>query len=195
MSHQVANRRRIKHCMTISAAAATMLFASTGMADKEEETQEAGRALLDETNEPNPKLKSFTITFNPITALTLKLGPNLEYLPTRHHAIVLNPFIWGLPPIFGALGMEAGYHHYSGNAGADGFYIGPSIIVYTGCILGYCGNSIEFALDIGGQHIFDNGFTIGGGLRLFTTSGRKPASAENKRTVVPWPLFTIGYSM
>jgi len=177
--------------MAISAAAATMLFAGNAMADTEEDFQEAGRTLLGnanegKANEPNPNFKSFSITFNPITAAALKLGANLEYLPVPHHAFVANPFIW---PIAFTIGTELGYHYYTGNKGANGFYVGPSAILLAGCAIGGCGAGVIYALDIGGQHIFDNGFTIGGGLRLFHMPG------DEKSPVYPWPLFTIGYSM
>ncbi|MCL2823399.1 MAG: hypothetical protein FWD57_05350 [Polyangiaceae bacterium] len=152
------------------------------------EGAEAGATLLGSSYDVDSRFRSFTLTANPITLSVLKLGVNLEFLPARHHAIVVNPFIWGFPYLIGAIGGEIGYHFYSGDMGANGFFIGPSFGAATGCVMGDCASGIGFALDIGGQHITKTGLTIGGGLRFFHVVN------EPDLVLLPFPLFMLGYS-
>ncbi len=56
-----------------------------------------------------------------------------------------------------------------------------------------------FAVDLGGQHVFDNGFTIGGGAGVMYLTAADTSSLQSSSTVkvsgvLPRFLFTIGYS-
>src|SRR5690606_7695872 len=108
------------------------------------------------------------------------------------------------------IGAELGYHFYTGNRGANGFFIGPSLIfqnnsVSTTTNVGGTTQSADSsitsygaALDLGGQHIFRNGFTIGGGVGVMYLAASAAAANESSTVkvegVLPRFLFTVGYS-
>ncbi len=96
--------------------------------------------------------KSLTLDINPFALLIGRVGPNVQILPTPHHALVINPF-WVVTADrairfrsetsyngsttttttdsearYGGYGAEIGYRFYTASVSAQGFYIGPSII-------------------------------------------------------------------
>jgi hypothetical protein len=133
--------------------------------------------------------KQITVNVNPLSFGIGRYGADLQYLPAMHHAIVVNPFFAmtkaeitagqsKYEQTFSGIGGELGYRFYSGERGANGFFVGPSLIAgtYSASATGaekVSFNSIGYAVDIGGQHVFKNGFTIGGGFGMQYTKVNK----------------------
>ena len=165
--------------------------------------------------------KHVTIVANPLSSIVGRYGIDVSYLPALHHAIVLNPFyqhvsadttttINGVETksssTFGGFGGELGYRFYTGEKGANGFYVGPSVIFGSYAQTNSAGDKVSFtsvgaAIDIGGQAIIGDGFTIGGGFGLqYTKTSTKfedlpfGAAVLAGGGVRPRFLFTIGYS-
>lgn len=166
---------------------------------------------------PEETYKHFTLQANPLSAGIGRYGVDVAYLPALHHGLVLNPFyqhvgaevdINGVKSstTFSGFGGEVGYRFYTGERGANGFYVGPSVIFGSYSQSNSGGDKVSFtsvggALDIGGQAIIGGGFTIGGGFGLQYT--KTSTSFENLPFaaavlagggVRPRILFTIGYS-
>jgi len=105
------------------------------------------------------------------------------------------------------LSFELGYRYYGGEMGANGFFFGTSFLYYTyrdgtygwhedGSLYDYYSKkSMGLALDIGGQHIFGNGITIGagGGVALLPSAGNFFGEGWFW-SIMPRVLFTLGYS-
>jgi hypothetical protein len=166
---------------------------------------------------PRADFKPLTLSLNPLSLVLGRIGANVEYLPVAHHAIVANPFFQSISVSstdektqYSNFGAEIGYHYYTGKRGASGFFVGPSLLVMTArSSVTPSGTgasrvtdsffSYGAALDVGGQHVFDSGFTIGGGAGLMYLV----ASNENSQTsgtvkfsgVLPRFLFTVGWSL
>lgn len=164
--------------------------------------------------------KQFTATANPLSFGIGRYGADLQWLPAQHHAIVLNPFFASTTAHvdmesngvkssydekFSGFGAEVGYRFYSGERGANGFFVGPSLLVGTytasagGQSVGF--NSIGYAVDIGGQHVFSNGLTLGGGFGLQHTSVNKDFTDLPLTAAIlagggwrPRFLLSLGYS-
>ena len=159
------------------------------------------------TTEPSDDFKSLAFTVNPITFLMTLVGANIEYLPARHHGIMLNPFVH--PPLFNPrfnatsfYGAEIGYHYYTGTKGADGFFLGPSLI-YEYVVLDdrTSFSNAGIILDVGAQYVSDSGFTIGFGVGLSVRASlNKKSSYASSDTPIwmegYWPrvLFMMGHS-
>lgn len=149
-----------------------------------------------------------------------RIGVNVEWLPTTHHAIMVNPFgqfasageetSIGGKTSYTNFGGELGYRFYTGDRGANGFFIGPVVTLLTSSstttqnvngartegstsFLAYGGG-----LDLGGQHVFKNGVTIGGGVGAMYLASSASSGASSTTIkfegVLPRLLFTAGYS-
>lgn len=165
--------------------------------------------------------RSIALTLNPISLAIGRIGLNAEWLPTTHHAIVLNPFGQftsagsegdvGGKTSYSNFGAELGYRLYTGSRGANGFFVGPFVTALTSSSktsINYQGTKSEgsttfFAygggLDLGGQHVFKNGFTIGGGAGIMYLASSASSTGASSSTVkfegvLPRFLFTAGYS-
>ena len=161
------------------------------------------------------------ITLNPLSMALLRFGANVEYMFAHHHGLILNPYFQTVSVSAGAgpsssessytnFGAELGYRFYTGNRGANGFFIGPAVFVQrtnTSATVTSGGQSSTAEsgtmvyggiVDLGGQHVFKNGFTIGGGagvMYLTTPDEPKNTSSTVKFAgVLPRVLFTAGYS-
>lgn len=137
--------------------------------------------------------KPMTGTLNPLSFAIGRYGFDFQYLPAEHHAFVINPFFANTKAEvsstfngqttkyeqrFSGIGGELGYRFYTGSRGASGFFVGPSLIAgaYTASATGaesVSFRSLGYAVDIGGQAVLKNGFTIGGGFGLQYTSVNK----------------------
>jgi hypothetical protein len=164
--------------------------------------------------------RSIALTANPLSLILGRIGINVEWLPATHHAIVLNPFgqfasageensLTGKTS-YTNFGGELGYRFYTGSRGANGFFIGPFATILTAnstttrtSTTGKVEASTNFlayggGLDLGGQHVFKNGFTIGGGAGLMyltsSASGTNSSSTIKFEGVLPRFLLTAGYS-
>ncbi|HKO50379.1 MAG TPA: hypothetical protein VJV79_21800 [Polyangiaceae bacterium] len=171
---------------------------------------------------PEPEFKPFAIIANPLALLMGRYSLQGEYMPAMHHAITLNPF-YNHTPVkvtdvstgaeydagsLNGFGAELGYKFYTGKKGANGFFVGPSILFgsYSNSMTGRPDTSftsVGGALDIGGQAIIGGGFVIGGGfgLQWTKTSEEIPTEQLNLTSAAiagggtrPRFLFTIGYA-
>ena len=182
---------------------------------------ETGRDTAKAAESSEDEFKSVAITLNPLSLALMRIGANVEYLPAKHHAIIVNPYFWstsvggssgsvGVETSYTSFGGELGYHFYTGSRGANGFFIGPSLILQQNSVTSKgaaAGASAESsssitsygaALDLGGQHVFQNGFTIGGGVgaMYLNASASDSASSSTFKVsgVLPRFLLTAGYS-
>lgn len=159
--------------------------------------------------------RPFAITVNVLSTIIFRPSVNFEGLPAAHHAIIVNPSYWlmswqvGEYKSYTRPGIELGYRLYSGEKGADGLFIGSSFIYnyikaearwktdYSGIDDDGSAHLYGFAVDMGGQHIFAKGWTIGGGFGI--------AYYKKKGNLFEMPpgayagvsgraLFMIGYS-
>jgi hypothetical protein len=207
----------------IASMAFAVPFLLTGIASAADAPSNTNDPDVAQRHETVP-FKHLTLTANPLSLLIGRVGVNVEYLPVPHHAIVANPFYWSasdttsigdtsIKDTYSSFGGELGYHFYTGSKGANGFYAGPSLILMTtststdakiGSSTVSTSNSVFAyggAFDIGGQHVFDGGFTIGGGAGVMalnsatsSTSNGTSSSTFKVSGVLPRVLFTIGYS-
>ena len=177
-------------------------------------------------HEAEHAFKSFAVEANPLGLFIGHYSVNVEWLPAMHHALVLNPHydsvtaevtvsdgtnsVATFEENFTGGGAELGYRYYTGRAGPNGFFVGPSLLLgaYTASNSDFTGSEatsfsrVGFAVDIGGQAVIDPGFVIGGGFGLQRTwvngvddySGELPLSAEVLvgSGVRPRFLFSMG---
>lgn len=208
---------RLALCLSLATAIplATSLFApSTASA---QEPPAAGAP------EAGPRFRPFSITLNPLgIGILQRFGANFEYMVAKHHGVWLYPFYTSFSTeanvgtftsksSISGFGGEIGYHFYTGEKGANGFFVGPTAGVFnlktksscTGCgplssSAESSGTSAHVGIDLGGQHVFDNGITLGGGgglMRFVSSSDTKSDSSFSKFSgTLPRFLFTVGYS-
>jgi len=210
--------------LAVSILSVSMLAVTLGgvaAAEQESPNSEPPAAPKQVPEKEKLPFKHYSITANPLSMIFTRVGANLEYMPAPHHGIMLYPsyFEWNFSFGFAGAsagtklklyGIELGYHFYTGEKGPNGFFIGPSLILmrdkrtltashdsYGDESLEGTGNWYGVALDFGGQHVFDGGFTIGGGLGAMrlTRNGIENSGVTIKYTgVLPRFLFMIGYS-
>ena len=185
---------RVRHGAVLAALVVALGIVAVGTNAEAQEASEADSSEEEPEEAETPKgFKHYTFTGNALNVIVLRISANFEYLPVPHHAIVINPSIWGVPGVFGMTGIEVGYHYYSGSKGANGFFFGPSLLAYRFDVLTIGGlasaNIYGIAIDVGGQHIFGGGFTLGAGMGMARWWGADGGSET-------WPriLFTLGYS-
>jgi hypothetical protein len=221
----------MRHAALFAAVLGTVLVGTAGTAladDKPAETAPASAtpptpstpapaAEKPKKEEDEEELKHLTLTANPLSLILGRIGINVEYLPIKHHAIVLNPYFQSISAgtdqdktTYTNFGGELGYHFYTGERGANGFFVGPSLLYMranassTSNVAGVSSSASSnmdvygAALDIGGQHITKGGFTIGGGagVMYLTASSSSTATSSTFKVsgVLPRFLLTIGYS-
>ena len=169
-----------------------------------------------------PEPKTMTLVANPLSTIVGRYGVDFTYMVAPHHGLVVNPYYSHVSPqvtttengvsttyseTFSGFGGELGYRYYTGEKGANGFFIGPSLLFgafsqsnsYNSDKTSF--TSMGAAVDIGGQAIIGDGFTIGGGFGLqytktSTTFNDLPLTSAILAGggVRPRFLFTIGYS-
>jgi hypothetical protein len=169
------------------------------------------------TDTEGTRFRPLALTINPLTLMFGRFGANVEFLPAEHHAIMLNPYyssasieLGEVRTSYRSLGAELGYHFYTGSKGANGFFVGPSFLMMRTELEAQCMNvgcdldpeatvsTYGVALDLGGQHVFDNGITLGAGagLMYLKSSARADGDTVLKfEGVLPRILFTVGYSI
>jgi hypothetical protein len=147
----------------------------------------------------NPPMKHIAIEANPFGILIGHYSAQLELMPWRHSAFIINPHFdhvssdisssdgagnsVSYSESFTGFGTELGYRFYTGKTGMTGFYFGPSVLLgtYTASAdsgatgAGSSSSSISFqqiggALDIGGQAVVGPGVVIGAGFGLQYTA-------------------------
>jgi hypothetical protein len=109
---------------------------------------------------------------------------------------------------FTGFGGELGYRFYTGEKGANGFYVGPSLLVarYSTSVGGQSGesfSSIGAAVDAGGQWVIGPGVVVGFGFGLQYTSVSGDANTSGLplsaaviagNGIRPRTLLTVGYA-
>lgn len=178
----------------------------------------AAPAEKPQASDDEPELKRLSLEINPLGLVIGRYSISGEYMLARHHAVTLTPSYTSTSikvndVEVGALsgfGGEAGYRLYTGSKGANGFFVGPSLLVasFTSESVVKGGASQSFtsiggALDIGGQWIIGPGVVLGFGAGLqytknseeLTTDGLNLASAAIAGGGVrPRFLLAVGYS-
>lgn len=172
-------------------------------------------------------IKHISLELNPLGFTIGRYSVQGEYLLARHHAVTLNPFYAHAPVTatvngkdvdLGSLngfGGELGYRFYTGNKGANGFFVGPSFLfasysqsastALTGPGVSAASSSftsVGGALDLGGQFILGPGVVLGfGGGLQYTSTGNSDTSGYNLASAViagggvrPRLLLAVGYS-
>lgn len=155
-------------------------------------TADQGTEAKDADNKAKEDFHPFAIEANPLSAAIGRYSIQAEYLPMRHHALVLNPHfdhvnasvtstVNGVKTSysegFTGGGAELGYRFYTGDHGANGFYIGPSFLfgAYS-TSLGDQKSSFTTlggAIDLGGQALIAKHVVLGGGFGLQYTKASK----------------------
>lgn len=158
--------------------------------------------------------RRFSVELNPLAIGAGRYGINIEYALARHHVITGSGFYQAFPSYLlgvimakaidtshgaaGRPGGELGYRFYTGQRGANGFFVGASGVAmplplphvtpdYKGdvvTVMGFGG-----ALDVGIQAITDSGFTIGGGLGAMYLAYDTPNLPNAPAGVAPVKLY------
>jgi hypothetical protein len=171
-------------------------------------------------SDPVKSFKSFAIEVNPLAAAAGRYSAQVEWLPAVHNAIVVNPHFDHIAPTipvadgasytesFTGFGSELGYRYYTGTKGANGFFVGPSVLVahYSTSVEGgpsQSFNTIGGAIDIGGQAVIGPGIIVGGGFGLQYTKSSLNGSTDGLPLLAtaiagdgvrPRFLLTVGYA-
>lgn len=196
--------------------AAGMALGSAATAMAADDDPESDK-LVKEEEQSGDKFRSVALTANPLTLIFGRLGLNVEYLPAKHHGIMLNPYYSSYTvssdaseTSYNSFGAELGYHFYTGSRGANGFFVGPSFVfVNSGtefqCKVDFCSGGAEtnittygVAVDLGGQYVSKGGFTIGGGvgfMYLKASANTEGSTFFKLEGTLPRALFTVGYSI
>jgi hypothetical protein len=160
--------------------------------------QTANADPKDKDKEEKP-MKHIAIEANPFGILIGHYSAQLELMPWRHSAFIINPHFdhvssdissgdglsnsTSYSESFTGFGTELGYRFYTGKTGMTGFYFGPSVLLGTytasadNVVVGNTttSSSISFqqiggALDVGGQAVVGPGIVIGAGFGLQYTA-------------------------
>lgn len=218
--------RRLLSVLASSAVFSFGLLAFTAGEARADEAQPAAAAAGAPAATPAEKpadddddkdLKRIALELNPVGIAIGRYSIQGEYMLARHHAVTLNPFFTSTSikvndVEVGSLtgfGGELGYRFYTGNKGANGFFVGPSVLFasYNSEAVGG-GSSQSFtamggALDLGGQFIIGPGVVLGVGGGLQYTSNSEEINTDNLNLasaviagggVRPRLLFAVGYS-
>jgi hypothetical protein len=129
------------------------------------------------------------VEINPLSLLALRWAVQVEMMPARHSAFVVNPWFTSRrdggdvtpgmsdPGNWSAsitgYGTEIGYRYYTGHR-INGFFIGPSLLLAhfderttSSSLSGFPARSYfaeGAALDLGGAYTFDFGLVLSGGV-------------------------------
>lgn len=196
--------RRLLSVLVSSAIFSFGLLAFTAGDARADEPSSQPAAAAATGEKPQPKddadeVKHFSVELNPLGIAIGRYSLQGEYMLAKHHAVTLNPFFNHTPITYtvngkdidgGALngfGGEAGYRFYTGSKGANGFFIGPSVLFgsYTADPPGDSGGksqsftSIGGAVDLGGQAIIGPGIVIGAGAGVQYTKTSEDVNTDN----------------
>jgi hypothetical protein len=171
----------------------------------------------------DPPLRRLTLAINPMSALLGRYSVEAQVVPMKHLAITINPVFTHTSLLADApdgqtqpkiamlngFGGEAGVRYYSGRGGAEGFFIGPSLIFSSNTRDDVVGTSRSYlsyggAVDLGGQVIVGPGIVIGGGAGLMYLTTNKDAGTKGVSPTSlalagadglrPRLLFSVGYA-
>ncbi|MFO0739187.1 MAG: hypothetical protein U0270_25035 [Labilithrix sp.] len=147
-------------------------------------------------HEKKEETRTFDLSVNPLGLLIGRYSIQGEIMLVPHLAVTINPvFTYSTVTVgsgqseteIGSLmgfGGELGGRFYSGKRGPEGFFVGPSFLFSSNRGKGWGGVEQSFlaygaALDIGGQVLFDSGFTFSGGFGIQYTKTSEEISADN----------------
>lgn len=162
-------------------------------------------------------LKRISLELNPVGIGIGRYSIQGEYMLARHHAVTLNPFFTSTSikvndvevGSLSGFGGELGYRFYTGDKGANGFFVGPSVLFasYSSEAIGGASSqsftALGGAVDLGGQFIIGPGIVLGVGGGLQYTSNSEEINTDNLNLasaiiagggVRPRLLFAVGYS-
>ncbi len=165
------------------------------------------------------------ITVNPLAAIIGRYGGNVEIVAARHHAFVASGYAQTVPlgyvrgmlppeardrlhdaPL--AVGGEIGWRLYTSSRGAEGLFVGPSLLV-TPLVYPRVTSAADIelvtfhapgvALDVGAQTVTSFGLTLGGGLGVEYLAYSLPDDPhripiELEPHWLPRVLFSAGWS-
>lgn len=194
----------------------------------------AGEARADETARPaaaapaaaaekpqaadeDGDIKRLSLELNPLGLAIGRYSIQGEYMLARHHAVTLSPFYTSTSikvndkevGSLSGFGGELGYRFYTGSRGANGFFVGPSVLFASYNSESILGNTSQGftamggALDVGGQFLIGPGVVIGFGGGLQYTKNSEEISTDNLNLasaviagggVRPRLLLAVGYS-
>lgn len=164
----------------------------TYAANKTSPTADQGTKSAATGNKAKEDFHPLAIEAYPLAATIGRYSLGVEWMPARHHALLLNPHFdhvgWSESATINGVkssysegftggGAELGYRFYTGDHGANGFYIGPSFLFADYSTS--AGNasssftSIGGAIDIGGQALIARHVIVGGGFGLQYTKTSK----------------------
>jgi len=127
--------------------------------------------------------RPFAIEYDPLGLfIGGRVSFNLEWVPVTHHAIEVSPHIVHTTSdvaisgsttesqAFTGVGTEIGYRYYTGHRGANGVFVGPSLIVgaYNAGLpaSNQAFTDVGVAADVGLQEIFWDHLVVGGGVGI-----------------------------
>ena len=215
---------RLISTLLVSFVASAALASFTSMARADEGAPPApatSTAVQDRATDSAPvkPFKSLAVEINPLAASIGRYSIQGEWLPVEHQALVLNPHLdhvstnvgFGggatISDSFTGFGTELGYRYYTGSRGANGFFVGPSVLVahYSESAAGQSTsfNSIGGAVDVGGQFLIGPGVIVGFGVGLQYTKNSLNGSTDGLGFAAsaiagdglrPRALLTVGYA-
>jgi len=223
--------RRLLSVLAASAVFSFGLLASTAGVARADDAHAAPAAApaaaaapaeKPQADDDGPEIKRLSLELNPLGLAIGRYSIQGEYMLARHHAVTLNPFYAHAPVTItvngqdvdgGSLngfGGELGYRFYTGSKGANGFFVGPSVLFGSYSQSGGVGTassdsftSIGGAVDVGGQFIIGPGVVLGfgGGLQYTKTSQDIDTANLNLASAIiagggvrPRALLAVGYS-
>lgn len=193
-------------CATLAALA---LSSFAGVASAAEKSDDAAASTSSSTSSGEPsrdywhilrpnreEMKRVNISVNPLGLLIGRYSIQGDIMLVPHLAVTINPVIThstvtvesgGKEAEIGSLtgfGGEVGGRFYTGKRGPEGFFVGPSFLFSSNTGKGWGGGEQSFlaygaALDLGGQVMFDSGFTFSGGFGLQYTTTSEEITANN----------------
>jgi hypothetical protein len=220
VEHGVLILGPMRRSISVSVAIFTLIVSSASAARADNDVDYPSSSSRKATDR-----KYVTVTFNPLSMLLGHYGGNVEIVPFVHHGITITGFYVntfesvyenGKPDTrrdqrVTSAGGELGYRFYSGERGANGFFIGPSLLISP---IFYARDSadgrgetahlhaIGGAVDLGGQLVTKFGLTFGGGVGVQYLPYKLPTNHQPEilgkfdinPQVLPRFLLTMGWS-
>jgi hypothetical protein len=229
--------RRLLSVLVASAVFSFGLLASTAGDARADDAHPASAAAAPaaaatpaekpQADDDSPEIKRLSLELNPLGLAIGRYSIQGEYMLARHHAVTLNPFYAHAPVTvtvngkdidagsLNGFGGELGYRFYTGSKGANGFFVGPSVIFGSYSQSGGVTapgaastdssfTSIGGAVDVGGQFIIGPGVVLGfGGGLQYTKTSQDNGDTSNLNLasaiiagggVRPRALLAVGYS-
>jgi hypothetical protein len=205
-----------------------VLTAGIALATRAANAASEGKERKGDTGQDDTR-RPVALSINPLALVIQRYGGNVEWSFARHHALAFSGYVQSVPvemvrPFAGeieirdqnatpGLGGELGYRLYSGKRGADGLFIGGSLVAMpvayprlAAIAPGAARATVELAriygvggaIDVGAQTVTSWGLTIGGGLGASFLAYDYPNDPSRLPyalpSVLPRLLLQTGYS-